>query len=298
MRNETQGSVIALGTFDGVHAGHRALLHQAVELADALHAAPLVYTFRNHPLSLFGREPRLLMTAEERIAALTAMGLPVAADVFDASYASTPPRDFVRMLVERFALRGVVAGFNYTFGDRGAGDTALLRALGQEMGFAVRILEPVSYEGEPVSSTRIRACLEQGRLPEANAMLGMHYALSGTVAANRRIGHALGFPTANLEGYGNKVLPLPGVYATRAFVAGEAFNAVTNVGNNPTVEGRVTTVETHLLDFSRDIYGMPLRVEFVEFLRGEVKFSGREALAAQIASDAARAREILTKQAE
>ena len=94
------------------------------------------------------------------------------------------------------------------------------------------------------------------------------------------------------------MLPLPGVYATRAFVAGEVFNAVTNVGNNPTVEGRVTTVETHLLDFSRDIYGMPLRVEFVEFLRGEVKFSGREALAAQIASDAARAREILTKQAE
>ena len=129
-------------------------------------------------------------------------------------------------------------------------------------------------------------------------MLGTRYALSGTVAANRRIGHALGFPTANLEGYGNKVLPLPGVYATRAFVAGEAFNAVTNVGNNPTVEGRVTTVETHLLDFSRDIYGMPLRVEFVDFLRGEVKFSGREALAAQIASDAARAREILTKQAE
>ena len=147
MQNETQGSVIALGTFDGVHAGHRALLHQAVELADALHAAPLAYTFRNHPLSLFGREPRHLMTAEERIAALNAMGLPVVADVFDASYASTPPRDFVRMLVERFALRGVVAGFNYTFGDRGAGDTALLQALGQEMGFAVRILEPVSYEG-------------------------------------------------------------------------------------------------------------------------------------------------------
>ena len=132
----------------------------------------------------------------------------------------------------------------------------------------MRVLGPVSYENEPVSSTRIRACLEQGELETANAMLGTCYALSGAVTANRRIGHALGFPTANLEGYGNKVLPLSGVYAARAFVAGEAFNAVTNVGNNPTVEGRSTTVETHLLDFERDIYGMPLRVEFVARLRG------------------------------
>ena len=187
----------------------------------------------------------------------------------------------------------VVAGFNYTFGDRGAGDTALLKTLGEELGIAVRVLGPVSYENEPVSSTRIRAWLEQGELETANAMLGTCYALSGAVTANRRIGHALGFPTANLEGYGNKVLPLSGVYAARAFVAGEAFNAVTNVGNNPTVEGRSTTVETHLLDFERDIYGMPLRVEFVARLRGEVKFPSREALAAQIAADAAHARAIL-----
>ena len=182
--------------------------------------------------------------------------------------------------------------------DPGAGDTALLQALGKELGFSVRVLGPVSYENEPVSSTRIRAYLEQGELDAANAMLGTRYALSGTVAPNRRIGHALGFPTANLEGYGNKVLPRSGVYATRAFLAGKAFPAVTNVGNNPTVEGQVTTVETHLLDFDRDIYGMPLRVEFEARLRGEVRFPSREALAAQIASDAAHAREILKKQGE
>lgn len=293
MEIKAQGAVVALGTFDGVHAGHRALISEAAGLAKALHASPLIYTFRNHPLSLFGREPRLLMTPEERIAALAATGIPVAADAFDAQLAATPPRDFVCMLVERFALRGVVAGFNYTFGDRGAGDTVLLKTLGEELGIAVRVLGPVSYENEPVSSTRIRACLEQGELETANAMLGTCYALSGAVTANRRIGHALGFPTANLEGYGNKVLPLSGVYAARAFVAGEAFNAVTNVGNNPTVEGRNTTVETHLLDFERDIYGMPLRVEFVARLRGEVKFPSREALAAQIAADAAHARAIL-----
>ena len=127
MKIKAQGAVVALGTFDGVHAGHRALISEAAGLAKALHASPLIYTFRNHPLSLFGREPRLLMTPEERIAALAATGIPVAADAFDARLAATPPRDFVRMLVERFALRGIVAGFNYTFGDRGAGDTALLK---------------------------------------------------------------------------------------------------------------------------------------------------------------------------
>ena len=199
------------------------------------------------------------------------------------------------MLVERFALQGAVVGFNYTFGDRGAGNTALLQALGKELGFAVQVIEPVSYDGAPVSSTRIRACLEEGELDAANAMLGACYALSGTVAANRRIGHTLGFPTANLEEYGNKVLPSPGVYAARAYVAGQVFQAVTNVGNNPTVEGKVTTVETHLLEFDRDIYGMPMRVEFVARLRGEIRFPSREALSKQIASDAARAREILAE---
>ncbi len=295
MQNKAQGHVLALGTFDGVHLGHRALLQQTVMLAETLDATPIIYTFKNHPLSLFGRSPKLLMTEAERTAALEATGMPVVADPFDAQFAAQPPQAFVRMLVERFALRGAVVGFNYTFGDRGAGNTALLQALGKELGFAVQVIEPVSYDGAPVSSTRIRACLEEGELDAANAMLGACYALSGTVAANRRIGHTLGFPTANLEGYGNKVLPSPGVYAAHAYVAGQVFQAVTNVGNNPTVEGKVTTVETHLLEFDRDIYGMPMRVEFVARLRGEIRFPSREALSKQIASDAARAREILAE---
>lgn len=128
------------------------------------------------------------------------------------------------------AARGLLPGSIILLGIAAPGDTALLKTLGEELGIAVRVLGPVSYENEPVSSTRIRACLEQGELETANAMLGTCYALSGAVTANRRIGHALGFPTANLEGYGNKVLPLSGVYAARAFVAGEAFNAVTKRG--------------------------------------------------------------------
>ncbi len=296
MQNKREGSVIALGTFDGVHLGHRALIAQAAEWAGNISAMPIIYTFKSHPLALFGREPRLLMTADERIAALSATGIPVVADDFTREYAATPPQEFVSMLVSRFNARGVVAGFNYTFGSRGRGDTALLQALGREMGFAVRIIEPVAYEGDTVSSTRIRSCLEQGCLASANAMLGAPYALSGTVGSNRGIGHTLGFPTANLTGCGNKVLPCAGVYATRVSIGGETRNAVTNVGDNPTVDGSFTTVETHILDFDADIYGAALRVEFLERLRGEVRFPGREALAGQIRQDAAAARIIFEKQ--
>jgi len=296
MKNEKKGSVIALGTFDGVHAGHRALLREAKELSAKLGAEPMIYTFRNHPLSPFGREPKLLMTQLERLYALEASGLFVAADVFDLEFAATPPADFVKMLCRRFDMRAAVVGFNYTFGSKGRGNTELLRKMGADLGFTVSVMEPVSHEGAPVSSSRIRRCLEEGNIPDANAMLGKRYALSGTVEMNRRIGHTIGFPTANLENYGNKVLPLSGVYATRAVLSGRAYDAVTNVGNNPTVEGRRTTVETHLLDFDADIYGMPLKVEFIERLRGEVKFSGRDALAAQIAADVRNARNILKDQ--
>ena len=296
MQNELQGNVIALGMFDGVHLGHRVLLDETAALAQALNASPLIYTFQNHPLALFGREPRLLMTPAERIAALAGTGIPVEAAPFTARYAATPPRRFVEMLMRRYSMRGVVVGFNYTFGDRGAGNTALLRSLGEELGFTVKVIEPVICRDAAVSSTRIRASLEEGRLADANEMLGARYVLSGTVGENRRIGHAIGFPTANLTGYGNKVLPLTGVYATRAYVDGDVYDAVTNVGNNPTVEGRITTVETHLLGFDADIYGAPLRVEFVERLRGEIRFEGREALARQIATDVEHAKEILKKQ--
>lgn len=294
MEIKAQGAVVALGTFDGVHAGHRALISEAAGLAKALHASPLIYTFRNHPLSLFGREaPAADDAGGTHCRRLRATGIPVAAMRLTHSLHRHRRGISCACLWSALRCAGLLPGSIIPLGIAAPGDTVLLKTLGEELGIAVRVLGPVSYENEPVSSTRIRACLEQGELETANAMLGTCYALSGAVTANRRIGHALGFPTANLEGYGNKVLPLSGVYAARAFVAGEAFNAVTNVGNNPTVEGRSTTVETHLLDFERDIYGMPLRVEFVARLRGEVKFPSREALAAQIAADAAHARAIL-----
>ncbi len=288
-------NVIALGTFDGVHLGHKAIIQGAKALAARLGAEPVIYTFSGHPLALFHRQPSLLMGEEERIAALKATGCAVTADAFTKELASTEPEGFIKMLLSRFSIAGAVAGFNYTFGYRGAGSTELLCKLGQRHGFAVEVVPPVLFEGEPVSSTRVRACVESGDVAAAGAMLGGRYALEGTVVGNRHIGRTLGCPTANLAGWEGRAIPAAGVYATMAITGGMAMPAVTNVGSNPTVNGAALTIETHILDYDGDLYGQPLRVEFVERLRGEVRFPDRCALAAQMARDGQNAREILKK---
>lgn len=285
-----QKSVVALGMFDGVHAGHRQLLKEAAAIASERGLRLVVYTFQNHPLSAFGAAPRLLSGLDERVALLSSFGADcIAADAFTREFAATEPEAFIRMLSKRFSMACAVAGFNYTFGRRGVANTALLKTLGESVGFDVREVEPYLYKGEPVSSTRIRAAIEAGELGEANAMLERDYALSGTVVRNRRIGTSIGFPTANLGGAEDMVLPKYGVYATRAALGGQTYNAVTSVGKNPTVGGGPVSVETHIMGFDRDIYGERLTVSFVKFLREEMRFASIDELTAQIGKDAERA---------
>ncbi len=289
------GSVVALGTFDGVHLGHIALIDKAREIAAQERLSMLIYTFKNHPLEIFACTPKLLMTHSERLLALEARGgesCTVAADMFTREYAATEPEAFARMLVDRFCAKHIVVGYNHTFGKGGRGTPELLCELGAQQGFEVSIVKPVLYLGEAVSSTRIRAALEGGDIKNANAMLGAPYALCGNIRHDKGIGTKIGFPTANLVFEEYKQLPLSGVYATRATVNGKAYAGVTNVGTNPTVNGERTSVETHIIDFSRDIYGEAFRVEFLERLRSEKKFNSMAALAEQIAKDTAQARQI------
>lgn len=287
-----KGRSIALGTFDGVHSGHIAIIGRALEAAKTNDLDPLIYTFSTHPMAAFGKCPPLLMTNGARIAALSQF-CAVAADDFTPVFAATEPRAFAEMLVARFRMRHAVAGYNYTFGHKGAGDTALLQTLGAELGFSVEIVPPVLFEGEPLSSTRIRAALEAGEVAKAAEMLGKPYSLTGIVAPNRGIGRSIGFPTANLTGYEGMALPADGVYATRTAVWGDMYPSVTNVGSNPTVGGDRITVETHLIGFSGDLYGAELRVSFIEKLRGEMTFTSLEALRARIEIDAKKASELL-----
>lgn len=284
---------IALGTFDGVHIGHRAIINAAIDKAAELDMEPMIYTFTAHPMALFGKRPPLLMTQSERIAALGGMGCTLSADEFSAEYAATEPEQFIKMLIERFNMGCAVAGFNYTFGRRGEGSVELIKKLGKKYGFAVEIVPPVMYKGEAVSSTRIRACLEAGRVKDAGEMLGAPYSITGPVIRNRGIGRTLDYPTANIAGWEDRAVPMAGVYATRAVLDGEKCPAVTNIGRNPTVNGEHTTIETHMLGFDADIYGQTLKVEFVDRIRGEIRFPDVHTLATQMKADGEKARDIL-----
>jgi len=290
---KTDRTVIALGMFDGMHLGHRALIGRAAEIARREGLQSMVYTFENHPGGLFGAGVPLLSTPAERRKAIGDMGIDrVEFAVFDRAMAEMPPEDFAAMLAEQYRPHTLVAGFNYTFGHKAAGTVADLRAFGARYGFAVHREEPVMDEGQPVSSTRIRAMLLDGDAEGAARLLGRPYGFTGTVIRCRHIGTSLGFPTANLAPPEGKLLPRSGVYVSRAVTAEGAFPAVTNLGDNPTVAGREITIETHILDYRGDLYEKTLTVEFLVYLRPERKFPSREALAKQIGKDVAESRRL------
>lgn len=286
-------TAIALGTFDGVHLGHRSIIDVAKTQAAQLGMEPMVYTFANHPMEVFGKRPPLLMEEDERLNRLECTDAALCADRFDAQLAATPPESFVDMLLSRFNMGCAVAGFNYTFGSKGLGNVELLKALAKTKGFEVVIVPPVLFEGEAVSSTRIRHCLALGDVARAQKMLLRPYSISGKIVYNKGIGKSLNYPTANIEGWEHRAIPAPGVYATLAKLGEKTMPAVTNIGDNPTVGGAKTTIETHILGFDGDIYGQTLTVKFIERLRGEIRFPNVEALAAQMKKDGENALKII-----
>lgn len=284
-KNET---VVVLGTFDGVHMGHRSLISHALKKARVDGKRCIIYTFSNHPMSLFCKTPRLLMTADERIKELEKTGVDeVVADEFNFEIANMSPLDFVKMLKMRFNMSCAVAGYNYSFGKGGKGSVETLKALGKEEGISVIVCDKVLYEGESVSSTRIRECIENGDIINANAMLKDRYSLSGKVVANKHIGTKIGFPTANIEADFEKVLPKAGVYATSVTVFNKQYNSVTNIGTNPTVFGDKLTIETHIIGFDENIYGENITVEFIDYIRSDKRFNSLEELKEQIKKDIA-----------
>lgn len=284
-------AVIALGMFDGVHLGHRALLTRAVKVAKEMDALSVAYTFSNHPRSVFAQTPKLLSTEQERRSCIKKLGLDrVQMEVFDKETAMLSPEAFVERLQEQYDVRAFVVGFNYTFGQGAKGTPETLSEIGETHSFAVHVISPVLFKGDTVSSTRIRQLITTGELEDANNMLTEPYALTGTVVKNRRIGTTLGFPTANIQPPAEKALPATGIYVTSVLHEGRSYEAVTNVGTNPTVNGSALTIETYLLDYEGDLYGKVLSVSFLQRLRDEIRFDSKEELVLQIKQDVIDAR--------
>ncbi|MFC5929018.1 bifunctional riboflavin kinase/FAD synthetase [Cryobacterium melibiosiphilum] len=296
-------SAVTIGKFDGVHAGHRAVIAELERLAARDDLRTVVVTFDRHPLALLAPErcPHALVSTDQKLDLLAETGVDATLVLeFTRELADLEPEDFVRnVLVSDLHARHVLVGRDFRFGHRGAGDVALLRKLGIRFGFAVDLIEDVGL-GQPrrVSSTWIRELLAAGDVAAASRLLGHLPTMRGIVVHGAARGRELGFPTANLEPEAEGLTPADGVYAGWLTDAGVRYPAAISVGKNPTFEGIVQTqVEAFVLDEDIDLYGHRIDVAFVEHIRGMVAYEGVEPLIAQIRDDVARVRQILAEPA-
>lgn len=290
----TERSAITVGTFDGVHFGHHKVITELLRVARERNERSVLVTFDPHPLYIVrpAEAPKLLTTRAEKETLLAAYGIDYVAFVpFTRELSQYDPPQFVReILIERFGLAHLIIGYDHGFGRGRSGDVETLRQIGAEIGFEVDVVEPHQAQGANVSSSKIRAQLLAGDVVSAAAGLGRAYSLSGNVVRGDGRGRELGMPTANLEvADPDKLIPLDGIYAVR--VGGRG--GVMHIGPRPTFEGALPTLEVHIFDFSGDLYGESLTVEFVERIRGIEKFSSLTDLAAAMQADAAAARRIL-----
>jgi riboflavin kinase/FMN adenylyltransferase len=289
--------VAALGNFDGVHRGHQKILERVCRQASERSGTPVVVTFDPHPPRVVrpDKAPPLLMTLEQKLEAFERAGIQgVAVVQFTPDMARWEPEMFVdTVLVDWLRVSEVWVGANFLFGRDRLGTFTLLKALGEDRGFRTEKIEPVRFKDFVVSSTRIRHLVAEGRVDEAGALLGRHYALDGIVVHGDGRGRELGYPTANLDTR-NEHLPAYGIYATIAIVDHVFYPAVTSVGIRPTIGDNRVMVETYLLDASLDLYGKPMRVAFVRWLREERKFESLAALTTAIGEDCMAARHVLS----
>ena len=283
--------VATTGFFDGVHLGHRLVIERLVSLARERGDESLVITFWPHPRAVLqdgARELRLLNSLEEKRELLRGLGVDrVEVLDFTRSFAALTAEQYLReILRDRFGVTTLLMGYDNRLGsDRMT--AASLKPIASSIGIELIELEPFGHPDlTPVSSTKIRRALEEGKVEEAAEMLGYEYALRGVVVAGNRLGRTIGFPTANMRLYEPlKLVPGRGVYVVEAEVLGKKYRGMTNIGLRPTVGGSFTTIETHILDFDEDIYGLPLRIGFLRRLRDEVHFPSLEALKGQLEKD-------------
>lgn len=282
--------VLALGFFDGVHLGHAALIRRTAERARELGATPAVLTFDVHPDTLVQKTPVALITSPaDRAELVRRLGVEEILSLrFDETLMQMPWDRFVEWVQAEFSAVHLVCGHDFTFGWKGQGKPELLRQKAAELGMGCDVIDKVDVDGETVSSTRIRSLLLGGNVREANRLLGHPHALTDTVRTGFRLGRKLGAPTVNMRFEDGVLVPAHGVYAGRLRIEGENVDrwAVTNIGVRPTVsDSQVVSVESFILDYSGNLYGKRIRLEFLDFLRPEQRFADTEALKAQIERD-------------
>jgi riboflavin kinase/FMN adenylyltransferase len=281
-------TVATLGNFDGVHRGHQAILQRLVEKANENKMPSVVITFDPVPKKVLSPDtaPPLIQTLDQRLDAFADLGIDsTIVVVFNHDFARKSPEEFVReYLVKLLRVSSFVVGQNFAFGHKKSGDIALLRRMGQENDFEVESVPEIRTDGTRISSTLIRQDIQQGRMEQAQNFLGRPFSLRGIVVKGEQLGGKIGIPTANLK-VSNELVPGGGVYAAQALIGHKTYPSAVNVGFRPTVGGKNLTIEAHLIDFSGDLYGQEMELQFLKRIREEKRFSGIDELRNQILED-------------
>jgi len=281
-------TLLTIGVFDGVHAGHRYLLEKLKRKAAERNLVSGVVTFNPHPQSVLNPHNQILwlIAPEDRVKSLQRLGINlVAVLTFTQEVAKLSAREFMILVKKHLRMRGIMVGPDFTLGRGQEGNIHLLRTLGREMNFSLEVIPPCTINGEIVSSTLIRQALTQGDMGKVRRLMGHYFQIGGKVVPSDKRGRILGFPTANLDIKPQQALPSNGIYATVTQVDDKQFHSATNIGTRPTFGKGKKTVETHLLNYKGDLYSKEIRVEFVQKLRDEQRFPSSEELKTQIEQD-------------
>jgi riboflavin kinase/FMN adenylyltransferase len=300
LQSPLRNPVLTIGNFDGVHRGHLALFERVKIRARAIDGVSVVMTFQPHPTKIMKPEkaPALITPTQQKLTLIARTGIhTILCLPFDKTFAAISAEDFVQdTLVDKIGVKELVVGYDYAFGRDRTGNIELLRRMGKDLGFLVHVAEPVLIGKRVVSSTSIRELVKAGELSEAKRLLGRDYQICGTVVKGKnRGGRLLGFPTANLEVV-DELTPKEGVYAVRVLIDDHMYDGVTSIGHNPTFGQGPLSIETHILDYSENLVGQTIRVNFIARLRAEKTFKGIEDLARQIDLDIKVARKLLESQ--
>lgn len=298
---EFKDSYVAIGAFDGIHKGHRELIEAAVNNAKKNRGKSIVFTFANHPLETIdiSKAPKLINSREEKIHILASLGVDyLIMQPFTKKFSSMNPEEFVhKILKDKIKASEIFVGFNFSFGKGGKAKAKDLIEMGKEYQIRVNEIEPVTIDGQVVSSTMIRDMIMRGDLEGTNLFLGSPFLIIGEVVHGKKLGRVLGFPTANLKIL-NKIYPPFGIYGGKIFIEGEheEREAVINIGKNPTLKPGEQSIEVHILDFDGDIYGKKIYVRLLKFLRNEKKFGSMDELKETIKKDVQNWREHLEEE--
>ncbi len=296
LKKPLKNPVLTIGNFDGVHKGHLALFNRAKERARYIDGQSVAITFDPHPIRIMkpANGPALITPTQQKLKLIEDAGIDVIFCIpFTKEFATISAREFVEdILVDKIAVKEIVVGYDFTFGHRREGNASFLQDIGKRIGFAVHVVKPINIDGTLVSSTSIRELIKEGDLSEAKKLLGRDYQICGVVIKGKdRGGRMLGFPTANLDLI-DELTPKKGVYAARVLIDDQTYNGLVNIGHNPTFGKGPFSVETHVLDFSEDLLGKIIRINFIERLRDEKTFKTIKDLADQISQDIIQAKKI------